>query len=272
MEDLTKHQLILLTLLITFVTSIATGIITYTLLSEAPVEVTQTINRVVEKTIEKVTPTNNSDTGKTVTTVVVSEEDSVLSAISKNEKSIARLKSTAADGTEMFYGMGLVVNSNGIIVADLRSYDSSLKYSVVFYDGTAFQISKSFIDSEDGLVFLKMSVSKNDAAYVFYPAEFGDSNTLKIGQSIVAISGQASNAASIGHIFQLVMNSDSSAVDSILSDIKISKVHLGSPILNLSGQIVGLEKSIVENDTEYSYIPINVIKAATPKALENLNK
>src|SRR6185295_13668801 len=100
MEDLNKQQLILLTLLISFVTSIATGIITFTLLQEAPVEVTQTINRVVERTIEKVAPAEGQPE-KTVTTVVVNEEDRVLDSISKNEKSIVRLKTLAADGSEI---------------------------------------------------------------------------------------------------------------------------------------------------------------------------
>ena len=43
-DDLNKNQIILLTLLISFVTSIATGIITTSLLQEAPVEVTRNIN------------------------------------------------------------------------------------------------------------------------------------------------------------------------------------------------------------------------------------
>src|SRR3989344_8517758 len=96
MEDLNKNQFILLVLLVTFVTSIATGIMTSALLQEAPVEITRNINRIVEKTVETVIPGNIISTPsetvfKEVTTIVVKEEDSVVDAISKNAQAIVRI-------------------------------------------------------------------------------------------------------------------------------------------------------------------------------------
>jgi len=272
MEDLSKHQLILLVLLITFVTSIATGIITFTLLSEAPVEITQQINRVVEKTIERVV-TEPGKPDKVVTTVVVNEEDRVLESIAKNEKSIVRLKTTGSDGSEIFAGLGLVVSAGGVIVADLRSYNAASSFTVSFSDGKTYPSGKVFTDNVNGLVFVRVNIPQNESTkYTFYPAVFGDSNRLKIGQSLVAISGRDSNAASIGRVFQLKYGEDKTTVVNVFSDLKVSKTHLGSPALNLSGEVVGLEAPLGELDTEYSYIPINVLKSVTPKALEELAK
>jgi hypothetical protein len=180
MEDLTKHQLILLVLLITFITSIGTGIITFTLLQQAPVEVTQTINRVVEKTIERVVPEPGKPE-KVVTTVVVNEEDRVLEAIAKNEKSIVRIKTVGSDGTEITAGLGIVISSSGSVVSDLRSYNSSTGYNLQFADGKKYPIGKVFIDKEDGLVFFNASVpATENPKYVFSPAVFGNSEDLRL--------------------------------------------------------------------------------------------
>lgn len=272
MEDLNKHQLILIVLLITFVTSIATGIITFTLLSEAPVEVTQNINRVVERTIEKVVPTEGQPE-KVVTTVVVSEEDRIIESISKNKDSIVRLTAIGSDGLEIISGLGLIVSNDGVIVTDVRNQNIASSFNILLSDGKSLPSGKVFVDSLNGLLFIKVNIPKNDTnKYVFSPVNFGDSNTLKIGQSLIAVSGKESNAASIGRIFQLKYAEDKKSVTSIYSDIKISKAHYGSPLLNLSGEVVGLEAPFSELETEYSYIPSNVIKLSIPKALEELAK
>lgn len=55
-KDLNKSQLILLAVLLSFITSIATGITTVTLMQQAPASVTIPVTRIVRETVEKVVP------------------------------------------------------------------------------------------------------------------------------------------------------------------------------------------------------------------------
>src|ERR1035437_2066408 len=84
-KELNKTQLILVAVLLSFVTSIAAGITTVTLMQQGPASFTVPVNRVVQQTIEKIQQVE----GKTVTqTVVVKEEDLVVDAIAKNKSAI----------------------------------------------------------------------------------------------------------------------------------------------------------------------------------------
>ena len=87
MEDLNKNQLILLALLVSFVTSIATGIVTVALMEQAPQSVTQTINKVITQTIEKVV------TEKAPAAVIqASEDDLIASALEKNSRGVVKIR------------------------------------------------------------------------------------------------------------------------------------------------------------------------------------
>ena len=77
LEKLNKSQIVLLTLLVSFMTSIATGIVTVSLMQQAPPEITETVSRVVEHTVEKVVPGQTAAVAvpQTIKTVVVKESD-----------------------------------------------------------------------------------------------------------------------------------------------------------------------------------------------------
>ena len=85
LEELSKSQIILLTLLVSFVTSIATGIVTVSLMDQAPPAIAQTVNRIVERTVEKVVslPSQTAAAVTTEKTVVIKESDLISDAVAK---------------------------------------------------------------------------------------------------------------------------------------------------------------------------------------------
>src|SRR3954470_13443353 len=98
MEHLNKSQIVLLTLLVSFVTSIATGIVTVSLMDQAPTTVAQTVNRVIEHTVEKVV--QSAQTAAVAAppqvqekTVVIKESDLISAAVEHVGPSVVRLYS-----------------------------------------------------------------------------------------------------------------------------------------------------------------------------------
>lgn len=253
MQDLNKNQLILLTLLVSFVTSIGTGIITTSLLQQAPANVTQVINRVVERTIEQVTPelsqikiTKPKETQ--VTTVVVKEEDQVIDAISKNEKSIVRIKDTSAIGGDQFYGIGLLLTKEGHIVSAKRASGNPASaapstFSATLPDGTTYPVTRIGIKDDEGLTFFKIvKDAKQDLSAT--PAIIS-TGTVQLGQSAIALDGEEKNTVSIGRIVSVDQNKqDENEIRIFNTDIPGTSKIYGAPALNLSGEIIGLRVTL----------------------------
>ena len=230
MEDLTKTQIVLLTLLVSFVTSIATGIITSTLLAQAPPNVTQTIDRVVERTVERVVPDSNN-TIKEVT--VVKEEDAVISAIEKNTKAIVRVTSQVNE--EKFYALGVVVSKQGLILTDRHTYNANGGYTVTFSDGSTLPANIVASSDTGGFVLLRLST---DEAHLkaLIPVSISQTDA-KLGQTVIAIQGKDKTSVSVGRAVSADANAGLTVTDIATGEIA------GSSLLNLSGELVGLKTS-----------------------------
>lgn len=281
MEDLNKNQIVLLTLLVSFVTSIATGIITVSLLQEAPIEVTRNINSIVQKTIETVTiPGVSAPAQKEVTTVVVKEEDLVIDSINKNLKSIVRIKNKEVEtGTTFFYGIGTVVSKDGLIGADRKTINLQNTYTAVMSDGTEFILTPLGVSKDTNFILFKANVSDKDktststpakAPYVFVPAVFGG-EAPKLGQTVIGLGGDLKNSVAVGRVISLDMRdsgtgtSTVSYLSQINTDISTKDLVNGSPVFNLSGDLVGVR---LTSDTAGSFTPISILKKELPTLTE----
>lgn len=238
MEDLTKTQIVLLTLLVSFITSIATGIITTSLLAQAPQGVTQTIDRVVERTIERVAPVPTPGAGGTVKEVtIVKEGDAIVAAIDNNTRAVVRIKSPAgADGVQNFYAMGVVVTKQGHILSDKRDVNLNGTYTVVFSDGST--LPATIVKMSDSGSFVLFKIQAEDAKLRALPTVSLSQSNPKLGQTVVALQGREKNAISVGRVLSL-----DSDTGSAITDIDITGEIPGSPLLNLSGELIGLKTS-----------------------------
>lgn len=267
MEELNKNQLILLVLLISFVTSIGTGIMTVSLLMEAPIEVTNTINRVVERTIESVGPVQTIVTGGIkevqIQTVVVKEEDQVISAIEKNTKSIVRIRErNTSVGVDNLYGLGVVVSKEGIIATDKKIISEAMQYFAVMSDGTEILLVSTYADKKSNIGFFK---AKPVGDYTFSPVVFSSGDP-KLGQSVVVIGGNTTNAISVGRVTLLTTKdidtvAGTKYISSFTADIGPMDTVYGGPVFSLSRELLGL--SISTFSSSKIYIPAALVKKET---------
>jgi len=263
LEDLNKTQIILLTLLVSFVSAIATSIFTVKILEEAPQAVTKTINRVVERTIERVVPAEPTETGKveqTViekeTTIVVKEEDLITESIEKNKRKIVRLvtvipsEEPIVEGTStpeimpeyIFHGIGLIVSSKGLIATASQFADIDNLFAITS-DGSVYKTSLSRDSGE--MAVLQVEANNEEEVISLNPAVFADSNSLKLGQTVIALGGEERTNVSMGIIASLIdgeiVNSEESKSGLISIHTNISGSIPGSPIVNIFGEVVGID-------------------------------
>jgi S1-C subfamily serine protease len=270
LQDLNKSQIVLLTLLISFVTSIATGIMTVSLLQEAPLEVTRNIHQIVEKTIETVTApsTDSSSSGqKEVTTVVVKEEDQVLSSIDKNVKSIVRIhEKDGVTSISTFYGIGLVISKDGLIAADRKTITAINIYTAIMSDNVEFKLVPMGVSKDTNFLLFKAVLPEKGPAYAFIPASLGDA-TPKLGQTLIGLGGDESNSVAVGRVLSLDMKDSGVGTSTVKylaginTDISTTDLVPGSPVFNLSGDVVGMRLSL--NDPK-SFTPVSILKKELP--------
>ena len=244
-KDLNKPQLLLLAVLLSFITSIATGITTVTLMQQAPATFTTPVNRVVQQTIEKIQQVE----GKTITqTVVVKEEDLVVDAIAKNKSAVFVVTKEGQDAefktAEVSAGNGFAISTDGTIVADGELASDKGVYYVKNDSG---KFKADFVSKNPaGFSFLKIGapVNETDKPAFTVPA-FGDLDKMKIGQKVIVMG---SNIAS--SIFEGANINTGGGLS-----------NAGGLVLNLNGEALGIALSTTAASTA-NFVPIKTVTDA----------
>jgi len=241
MEHLTKQQIVLLTLLVGFVTSIASSIVTVSLLDQSTPTVTQTINRVVERTIEKATPSTPIKE-----TIIVKEDQATVDAIAKVQKGVVHIKYNSQQ-----VAAGLIITASGKISAltDVV-YDTGL---VGVLDG-GNTVSLRFVsrDPLTGITIFQAEQGTDEVSRRIYtPVTFANSDGAKLGQSVVIVDSSESPTVATSIISSLSKTSIKTQYTSFDS---------GAILVNLLGEVLG-----IKGNSDNGFIPSNIIKTyATP--------
>jgi len=167
-------------------------------------------------------------------------------------------------------GSGFVVASDGLVVTNKHVVsDVSAGYVVITKDGKEYEVEKIDRDPLNDLAILK--INANDMATV----AMGDSDALRVGQSVVAIGtalGEFRHTVTTGVISGLgrgIMagggyNQMSEELDNVIqTDAAINPGNSGGPLLNSLGQVIGVNVAVAQGSENIGFaLPVNLIKDA----------
>lgn len=251
MEDLNKSQLILLALLVSFVTSIATGIVTVSMMNETPTTVTQTINRIVERTVEKVVPGETQTVIKEVP-IIVTEEDLLVKVINKSKPALVKIYTKDGSG---FVGTGFLVRDELTVATTLNIFpaDSSGEtFKVSLSNGLSGEALLSGKDDKTKLAILKIkkdtlvtgekkvfSAESAPELSAVSVLEFS-TTTPSVGQTALALGASDADSGSVSAGIIASADNDSQVGGVVIRTNAISAASIGGPLLNIEGKVVGV--------------------------------
>jgi len=196
-------------------------------------------------------------------------------------------RGTVAILTDTGQGSGFVYDAGGNIVTNYHVVEGAEQVEVDFMSGfkTYGTVVGTDLDSDLAVVHVDAPAAE------LHPVELGDSESLKVGQTVVAIGNPfgLSGTMTVGIISALGRTLESAhatadgsfftAGDIIQTDAAINPGNSGGPLFNLSGQVVGVNRAIrttsfnEDGDAVNSGIgfavSINVVRRVIPVLIES---
>ncbi len=164
-------------------------------------------------------------------------------------------------------GSGVIVTHEGHVITNYHVVKGQQQIQVTMHDGT---ISAAILIGEDPL--LDIAVLKIDGNGPFQPLKFGDSNEVRRGQITFAFGNPFGLGETVtqGIISAVERSLSDTQRDLIQTDAAINPGNSGGPLVNLQGEIIGINSAIYRPDERVNSgfqgvgfsIPSNDVKEA----------
>ncbi len=202
------------------------------------------------------------------------QELSLIEIFEKSESGVVRVNVQRNEETSGLNGVGsgFVFDKKGHIITNAHVISDAKKVAVTFLDGRSY--NAKVIGSDE---FTDIGVIKVNADLkLLHPLTLGDSSNLKVGEQIAAIGNPfgLSGSMTSGIVSQLgrLLPSDSgySIPDVIQTDAAINPGNSGGPLLNMRGEIVGINTAIQSATGEFTGVGFAVPSQTIAKIVPNL--
>lgn len=192
---------------------------------------------------------------------------------------IPRVRENGTEEREVGGGSGFIVSNDGLIVTNRHVVsDTDARYSILLNDGSSYEVDVLARDPQLDIAILKISEPlKSALSYV----TFGDSESLRLGETVIAIGNALAefrNSVSVGVVSGLsrsIVASDgmghSEQLDQVIqTDAAINPGNSGGPLLNLKGEVVGVNVATSQGADNIGFaLPAHVVKGVVTSVKEH---
>lgn len=207
-------------------------------------------------------------------------EDSVVQITSKVNTSddtiIINGQPLSSQSTRL--GSGFIYDNQGDIITNNHVVDGSSTVNVTFIDGNTYTAKVIGTDPDNDIAVIQ--ITDNFSAETLTPLMLGNSSDLEVGQQVVAIGNpfglsDSMTTGIVSAMGRLLPNEEAgySIPDIIQVDAAINPGNSGGPLLNLEGQVIGMNSAIKTDTGDFSgigfAIPSNTIERIIPVLIKN---
>jgi S1-C subfamily serine protease len=203
----------------------------------------------------------------------------------RSEPGVVAIGVLSAQGGAL--GSGFVYDKQGHIITNYHVIENATDVEVDFPTGEKVRGEVIGVDTDSDIAVIKVNIAPDK----LFPLPLGDSNALKVGQTVVAIGNPFGYASSmtVGIVSARGRTLDSirttadgrrfSAGGIIQTDAAINPGNSGGPLLNLKGEVIGIARAIyttvispdqeAQNSGVGFAIPVNIVKRVVPELIGN---
>lgn len=178
-------------------------------------------------------PVRAETTSKTLEDVIAEVNPSVVSIAAETEDAEA-------------LGAGIIVGADGYVVTNAHVTENADRITVITADDTEYEAKLVGSDTKTDIALIKVLHPNG-----FEPAEFADSDTVRVGNAVFAIGNPfgLGNSVSLGIISAKERDIEKGPYDNFLqTDASINQGNSGGPLFNMNGEIVGMNTAIFSTD------------------------
>jgi len=201
---------------------------------------------------------------------------SLIEIFEKSESGVVRVNVQRNESADIVNGVGsgFVFDKKGHIITNAHVVKDARKVVITFLDGRSYNAEIIGIDEYTDIATVKVNADLG----LLHPLSLGDSSNLQVGETIAAIGNPfgLSGSMTSGIISQLgrllPSGNGYSIPDVIQTDAAINPGNSGGPLLNMRGEIVGINTAIQSTTGEFTgvgfAIPSQTVAKIVPTLIE----